>query len=195
MAGRRRYLRHRLVVPGTYVTAINQPGKPMTMNSEKAIYVAMVLNTCAFIALAVWYIVPRLRELSRVSALMALTAVHLGRTLCLQAYSSQDAGMKMANTIRDQIVIGDLAGWALALVILFCLHSRLRLSIVLIWLLVIETILDFGSGTVSYIRDGTIGGINGTSWLVVAFYLPIVEVAVGLTIWQLLTRRGEPLKG
>jgi len=101
--------------------------------------------------------------------------------------------MKMANAVRDQIVIGDLAGWALALVILFCLHSRLRLSIALIWLLVIETVLDFGSGTIGYILAGTIGDINGTSWLVVAFYLPIVEVAAGLTIWQLITRRGEPL--
>jgi hypothetical protein len=102
--------------------------------------------------------------------------------------------MKMANAVRDQIVVGDLAGWALALVILFCLHSRLRLSIALMWLLVIETALDFGSGTIGYILDGTIGDINGTSWLVVAFYLPMVEVAVGLTIWQLITRRGEPLK-
>jgi hypothetical protein len=67
------------------------------------------------------------------------------------------------------------------------------LSIALIWLLVIETVLDFGSGTIGYIRAGTIGDINGTSWLVVAFYLPIVEATVGLTIWQLITRRGEPL--
>jgi len=163
------------------------------MNSEIAIYIAMVLNTCAFVALAVWYVVPRLRELSLNRALMALTAVHLGRTLCLQAYSSQDAGMKMANAVRDQIVIGDLAGWALALIILFCLHARLRVSIALIWLLVIETVLDFGSGTIGYIRDRAMGDINGTSWLVVAFYLPIVEVAVGLTIWQLLTRRGESM--
>jgi hypothetical protein len=165
----------------------------MIMNSEKAIYIAMVLNTGAFIALALWYVVPRLRDLSRSRALMALTAVHLGRTLALQVYPSQDAGMKIANAVRDQIVVGDLAGWGLALVILFCLHSRLRLSIALIWLLVIETVLDFGSGTIGYIRAGTIGDINGTSWLVVAFYLPIVEATVGLTIWQLITRRGEPL--
>lgn len=163
------------------------------MNAEKAMYMAQVLNTGAFIALAVWYVVPRLRKLSRASALMALTAVHLGRTLCLQAYASQDAGMKMANAVRDQIVIGDLAGWALALVILFGLRLRWRLSIALIWLLVIETVLDFGSGTIGYILAGTIGEINGPSWLVVAFYLPIVEVAVGLTVWQLITRRGEPL--
>ena len=101
--------------------------------------------------------------------------------------------MKMPNAVRDQIVIGDLVGWALALVILFCLHSRLRLSIALIWLLVIETVLDFGSGTLSYIRAGTIGDLNGAPWLIVAFYVTTVEVAVGLTIWQLITRRGEPL--
>jgi hypothetical protein len=151
------------------------------------------LNLVAFIALAVWYVVPRLRNISRAKALMVLISVHLGRTLCLQIYCSQHAGMKMANAIRDQIVIGDLAGWALALIILFCLHWRLRLSIALIWLLVIETVLDFGLGTFGLIRAGTIGAVTGTSWLVVVFYLPIVQVAVGLTIWQLITRRGEPL--
>ena len=66
------------------------------MNSETAMYMAQVLNTGAFIALAVWYVVPRLRNLSRGRALMALTAVHLGRTLCLQVYCSQDAGMKLS---------------------------------------------------------------------------------------------------
>lgn len=165
----------------------------MTMNAEKAIYLAQVLNIFAFIALAMWYVVPRLKDMSLGRALMGLTAVHLGRTLCLQVYCSQDAGMKMPNAIRDQIVIGDLAGWALALVILFCLHLRLRLSIALIWLLVIETFLDFGSGTFGLIRAGTIGAVNGPSWLVVVYYLPIVQVALGLTIWQLITRRGEPL--
>jgi len=48
----------------------------------------------------------------------------------------------MANPIRDQIVIGDLAGWALALLILFCLHSRLRFSIALIWLLILFRVLS-----------------------------------------------------
>lgn len=163
------------------------------MNAEKAMYMAQFLNTIAYISLAVWFVVPRLRNLSRASALMALTAVHLGRTLALAVYSSQDAGMKMANEVRDQIVIGDLAGWALALVILFSLHWRLRLSIPLIWLLVIETILDFGSGTISSIRTGAIGNLNGGPWLIVAFYVTAVSVAVGLTIWQLITRRGEPL--
>ena len=149
------------------------------------------------LSLAIWYVVPRLRRLTRAGALMALTSVHLGRTLSLQVYSSQDAGLKMPNAIRDQIVVGDVAGWALALFILFCLpllpHCRLRLSIPLIWLLVVETAVDFALGTVRLIHAGAIGDINGTSWLIVAFYLPIVQVALVLTIWQLVTRRTEPL--
>lgn len=163
------------------------------MDAKIAMYMAQILNTVAYIALAVWYVVPRLRTLSRARALMALTAIHLGRTLALAVYSSQDAGMKMANAVRDQIVVGDIVGWVLALVILFCLHWRLRLSIALIWLLVIETVLDFGSGTISSIRDGTIGNLNGAPWLIVAFYVTAVSVSAGLTIWQLITRRDEPL--
>ena len=165
----------------------------MTMNAEIAIYLAQALNIFAAIALAIWYVVPRLRNLTRAGALTALTCVHLGRTLCLQVYSSQDAGLRMPNAIRDQIVVGDLAGWALALIILFCLHWRLRLSIPLIWLLVVETAVDFALGTVRLIHAGAIGDVNGTSWLIVAFYLPIVQVALVLTIWQLVTRRSEPL--
>jgi hypothetical protein len=163
------------------------------MNAEKAIYLAQALNMFALIALAIWFVVPKLRNTGRAKALMALTSVHLGRTLCLEIYSSQDAGMKMANNIRDQIVVGDLLGWVLALIILFCLAWRLRFSVVLIWLLAIETVVDMGSGTIALIRAGTIGDVNGTSWLIVAFYLPVVQVAVGLSIWQLITRRSEPL--
>jgi len=165
----------------------------MIMDATRAMYMAQILNTVAYIAIAVWFIVPRLRNLSRRRALMALAAVHLGRTLALAVYSSQDAGMKMANAVRDQIVVGDLVGWVLALMILFSLHWRLRVSIPLVWVLVVETVLDFGSGTISSIRTGAIGDLNGGPWLIVAFYVTACSVAVGLTVWQLISRRGESL--
>ena len=77
--------------------------------------------------------------------------------------------MKIANAFRDRVVIGDLAGWVLAIVILFCLRYRSRFSIPLVWLLVAETSLDLGSGTLEAIRDGSMGSINGITWLIVAF--------------------------
>ena len=163
------------------------------MNSESAIYLVQGLNLFAFVTIAVWFVVPRLRNLSRVNALIALVSVHLGRTLCLQIYSSQDAGMKIVNASRDHVVIGDLAGWGLALIILFCLRYRLRFSIALTWLLVAETLLDIGSGILDAICDGSMGSINGTTWLIVAFYVPVMQVSLGLTVWQLLARRSERL--
>lgn len=164
------------------------------MNAKLAIYLVQVLNLFAFAIVAAWYAVPRLRSLSRTKALIALTCVHLGRTLCLQVYSSQDAGLKISDAVRDHVVVGDLAGWALALVILACLRQRSRSSIPVLWLLIVETLADMGVSTVDAIRDGTMQAINGTTWLIVAFYVPMMEVALGLTIWQLLTRRSEPLE-
>lgn len=163
------------------------------MNAESAIYLVQVLNLFAFVTIAVWFIVPRLRNLSRVNALIALVSVHLGRTLCLQIYSSQAAGMQIPDAFRDHVVMGDLAGWALAIIILFCLRYRSRLSVPLIWLLIAETMLDLGSGTFEAIRAGVMGSTSGTTWLIVAFYVPIMQVTLGLTAWQLLARRSEKL--
>ncbi len=163
------------------------------MNAESAIYLVQALNLLAFGTMAVWFVVPRLRLMSRVGALTALVAVHLGRTLCLQIYASQDAGLKVSNALRDHVVVGDMAGWLLALIILFCLRSRPRYSVVMIWLLVVETMVDLGTSTVEGIREGLIGSASGTTWLIVAFYVPVMQVSLALTIWQLLARRGEPL--
>jgi len=163
------------------------------MNAEFAIYLVQLLNLFAFASFAVWFVVPRLRVSSRAGALMALVSVHLGRTLSLQIYASQAAGMKVSDAFRDHVVLGDMAGWALAIIILFCLRYRSRLSVPLIWLLIAETMYDLGSSTVEGIHDGVIGTANGITWLIVAFYLPVMQVALGLTVWQLLARRKEQL--
>jgi hypothetical protein len=163
------------------------------MNTTSAIILAQSLNLVAFIILAFWYAVPWLKSRSRVNALTVLILVHLGRTLALQLYSSQQAGMVISDSSRDHVVVGDVAGWALALVILFCLRYRARVTIPLIWLLIVETIFDIGSGTLEGIRDNAMGNLWGTTWLVVAIYVPLMMVSLGLTVWQLLSRRHENL--
>ena len=163
------------------------------MTPEIAIYLVQILNLFAFLTIALWFVVPRLRNLSRVNALMALVSVHLGRTLALQIYASQAAGMKVSDTFRDRVVVGDLAGWAIAIALLFSLRYRSRLSVPLTWLLIAETVFDLGSSTIEGIQEGVIGSANGTTWLIVAFYVPVMQVSLGLTVWQLLTRRSEPL--
>lgn len=51
--------------------------------------------------------------------------------------------------------------------------------------------LDLGAGTLEAIGDGLMGSPNGTTWLIVAFCVPLMEVSLGPTVWQLLARRGE----
>jgi hypothetical protein len=163
------------------------------MNTTIAIILAQSLNLAAFIFLAFWYAVPWLKSSSRVNALTALILVHLGRTLALQLYSSQQAGMVVPDRFRDHLVVGDVAGWALALIILICLRYRARFTIFLIWVLIAETIIDMGSGTLDGLRTNTMGNLWGTTWLVVAIYVPLMMVSLGLTVWQLLSRCQETL--
>ena len=163
------------------------------MNTTIAIILAQSLNLAAFIFLAFWYAVPWLKSSSRVNALTALILVHLGRTLALQLYSSQQAGMVVPDGFRDHLVVGDVAGWALALIILICLRYRARFTIFLIWVLIAETMIDIGSGTLDGLRTNTMGNLWGTTWLVVAIYVPLMMVSLGLTVWQLLSRCQETL--
>jgi hypothetical protein len=163
------------------------------MNTTIAIILAQSLNLAAFIFLAFWYAVPWLKSSSRVNALTALILVHLGRTLALQLYSSQQAGMVVPDGFRDHLVVGGVAGWALALIILICLRYRARFTIFLIWVLIAETIIDMGSGTLDGLRTNTMGNLWGTTWLVVAIYVPLMMVSLGLTVWQLLSRCQETL--
>jgi hypothetical protein len=163
------------------------------MNTTIAIILAQNLNLLAFIILAFWYAVPWLKGRSRENALTALIMVHLGRTLALNLYSSQQAGMMIPDGMRDEVVVGDVAGWVLALIILICLRYRARFSIFLIWVLIAETVIDMSSGTLDAIRSNSLGNLSGTTWLVMAFYVPLMMVSLGLTVWQLLSRRNQSL--
>jgi hypothetical protein len=34
---------------------------------------------------------------------------------------------------------------------------------------------------------------SGVTWLILTFYVPLLWVSLGLIVWQLVARRGEPL--
>jgi hypothetical protein len=42
-------------------------------------------------------------------------------------------------------------------------------------------------------RDHTLGLVNGLTWIVLVYYVPIILVSLALTLWQLLARRDEPI--
>jgi hypothetical protein len=86
-----------------------------------------------------------------------------------------------------------VAGSVIALATLFALRRRARIAIPLAWLLVAETTYD----TVGNIRGGMqehlLGAAGGVTWMILAFYVPLVVVSLALLAWQLVARRGEAL--
>ena len=154
---------------------------------------AQLLSLLVYATLARWYVAPWLARLSRAEALAPLMWIHTFRYVALQAFSAQRDGFPISDGGLIDIVIGDLAGSAIALATLFALRHRSRLAVPLAWLLVIETAYD----TVSNIRGGAqehlLGAAGGVTWMILAFYVPLVVVSLVLIAWQLVARRGEAL--
>lgn len=163
------------------------------MTLQLALAAAQALSLVVFATIAAWYVVPWIRTRARPDALIALLWVHAFRYVGLQAFSAQQAGLPISDAGRDGIVYGDLAGMALALIAIVALRYRARVSIPLVWLLVAETMYDTVNNVTNGMREHLFGLATGVTWLVVGFYVPLLMVSLGLTVWQLSARRGEPL--
>lgn len=165
------------------------------MNLKAAAGLAQMSSLIVFVMMARWYVVPLIRSRGRADALIVLLWVHVFRYVALQVYSAQQAGFPISDGGRDRIVYGDLAGMILALVALVALRHRARWSIAWVWLLVAETLIDTVTNVTDGIHEHLFGAANGVTWMVVCFYVPLLTVSLGLTVWQLYSRRGEALAG
>lgn len=161
------------------------------MNATLAIGLAQLSTMITYVSLARWYVLPWLKGRTLRGALSPLVAVHLFRGLALQLYSAQADGFGISNAARDHNIIGDMLGMALALTALGALRFRLRYAIALVWLLVIETLLDIASGLPTAIKEHAMGSATGVTWLVLVYFAPAVMLSSGLIVWQLIARRRE----
>ncbi len=164
------------------------------MDLKAALGLAQLFSLIVFATIARWYVMPWLRVQQRATALIALLWPHVFRYVALQAYSAQHAGFPISNRGVDRIVYGDVGGMILALIAITALRHQARAAIALVWLLVIATAADTVLNVSNGIREHLFGAATGVTWLVVAFYVPLLMVSLGLTAWQLYSRRGEPLK-
>ena len=163
----------------------------MTLTSAAAI--ASVLSFVVFALAAVWYVAPWLATLRRADALTLLLWIHAFRHVALQIFSAQRFGFAASDTARDQIAGGDVIGMILAVVTIIALRYRMRLAIVLAWAFVLETTADLVSSTIAGIREQLFATASGVTWLILTFYVPLLWVSLGLAVWQLYSRRREPL--
>lgn len=156
---------------------------------------AQLFSLVVFGTMARWYVAPWLRTLERSAALVPLVWIHVFRYVALQSFSAQRDGFPISNGGVRDIVGGDVAGAIIAFATLVALRYRPRVAIPLAWLLVAETTIDTAINIRGGIHENLMGAAGGVTWLIIGFYVPLLIVSVGLIIWQLYTRRGEPVDG
>jgi hypothetical protein len=154
---------------------------------------AQFISLFVFIFGARWYVVPWLQAQPRATALIALLWVHVFRTVALQVFAAQHEGFPISAGGAMEIVVGDVAGAALAFAAIFFLRRRSPIGVVLSWLLALETLYDTYANIRGGVREHLMGAATGVTWMVLSFFVPMVVVSCGLIIWQLVSRRREAL--
>jgi hypothetical protein len=163
------------------------------MGLTLAAEIATALNFAIFALIAVWYVAPWLRTQPLAAALTPLVWVQVFRDIALQIFSAQHFGFLVSNSTRDMIAYGDVAGTILALIALVALRYRAQIAVPLVWLLILETVADLLNGTVLGLDEQLFEKAYGVTWLILAFYVPMLWVSVALMAWQLYSRRSEKL--
>ena len=163
------------------------------MSLTLAAGIATALNFVIFALVARWYVAPWLRTQHPAAALTPLVWVQVFRDIALQIFSAKHFGFVVSAPTRDMITYGDVAGTILALISLVALRYRSQIALPLVWILVLETVVDLLYGTVAGLHEQLFEKAFGVTWLILAFYVPILWVSLGLIVWQLYARRNEPL--
>jgi hypothetical protein len=81
----------------------------------------------------------------------------------------------------------------LAVAAIVALRHASRVAVPMVWVLVVATIVDTVLNISGGIRENLFGAASNVTWLVVGFYVPLLIVSLGLTVWQLYSRRREAL--
>jgi hypothetical protein len=164
------------------------------MDLKAALGLSQLFSLMVFVTIARWYVMPWLRLQERATALIALLWPHVFGYVALQAYSAQHAGFPISDSGVNRIVYGDVGGMILALIAITTLRYEARAAIALVWLLLAATAVDTVLNVAGGIREHLFGAATGVTWMVVSFYVPLLMVSLGLTVWQLYSRQGEPLR-
>jgi hypothetical protein len=163
------------------------------MSLMSAAVLATTLSFVLFAIMAVWYAAPWLQSRPRVEALTPLVWINAFRYVALQIFSAQHFGLVVSDGTRNQIVAGDLIGTILAVAAIVALRYRSHVAPLLVWVLVVETVFDLAYTAILGVREHLYATVSAVTFLIVAFYVPLLWMSVALMAWQLYSRRREPL--
>ena len=154
---------------------------------------AQLLTIAVYGLIAWWYLAPGLSKLPRGHALTAILWVHVFRYCVLYILVARREGYAISDAALTQLVVGDLIGALLAMVAIVLFRLRSPLGLAATWLVVIATAADFVIGFYTRHIEPPRGDAVGPWWLIFVYFAPAVLVSLPLLVWQLLSRRREPL--
>jgi hypothetical protein len=152
---------------------------------------AQLITIVAYTLIAWWYVAPWLRRRPFTKALTALLWVHVFRYAVLYIYVAQHEGYPISQVATEELVVGDLAGALLAIASIVALRFNWRIGLVLSWLVVTESILDFVGATYLRISEPARADAIGVWWVIFVYFGPLILVSLPLMAWQLYTRGKE----
>ena len=166
------------------------------MNLLAANLLAAVLSFVVAGLAAAWYVAPVLTRNPLARALTLLMWVEAFRYVALQIFSASEvAGLSASVAAQRVIALGDLATAVLAVLALIALRRRHVTARLLVWVVAVVGTADLVSATLTGISEQLTHTASDWSWVILAFYVPVLWAASVLTFWQLLTRRRESLRG
>jgi hypothetical protein len=164
------------------------------MDLAAANLLASLLSYAMAITIGVSYVAPVVRHRPLADALTVLLWFHAPRYIALQIFSAADiGGLDAATTAQRTIAFGDVVTSALAILAIWALRRPFRTGRTLAWLAAIVGTADLVNATVVGIDNDITATASGWTWFVLALYVPILWVTAVMLLWQLTSRRGEPL--
>jgi hypothetical protein len=154
---------------------------------------AQLASLVVYGLLAVWFVAPWLKRLSRADALIVIATTHVFRYVTLLTYSAQRDGYPISDVAAFEAVAGDVGGAVIALAAVAALRYRWSVGIGLSWVLAAATLLDFVVGIRRKALEPLWGLAGGTTWVLLNFYVTLLMVSLPLLVWQLYARRSESL--
>jgi hypothetical protein len=164
------------------------------MDLAAANLLASLLSYAVAITIGVWYLAPAVQERPLADALTLLLWFHVPRYVALQIFSAADiGGLNATADAQRTIAIGDVATAALALLAIWTLRRRFQAGRLLAWMVAVIGTADLIGATVIGIANDITSTASDWTWIVLAFYVPILWVTTVMLFWQLTARRAEPL--
>jgi hypothetical protein len=155
---------------------------------------SLIATALSFIFVAMFagrYVVPWMRGRPAAVAISACLWVHVLRIVALQIYSARRFGFEIPLAAAQRIAWGDVLGAGLAVLGIWLLRRRSAIAIPVLWLFLVESVLDLAYGSILGIRHHATDTAHDLTWVILNFYVPVLWTTLVLAAWLLVTRRAE----